>query len=149
MSPSDPFVASLQACSAIFMRRSMRNFMLYSRESGHSVSQIIALFRIQKGAGGVTELGEALGITSAAASQMLERLVQQGLILRTEDPRDRRAKQLLLTESGRRILQESLNVRQNWLEDLANNLSPSEKEQVAAALDILSEKASYLQEQTQ
>ena len=149
MAPVDSFVASLQEWIGIFMRRSMRNFMLYSKDSGHSVAQIIALFRIQKGAGGVTELGDALGITSAAASQMLERLVQQGLILRTEDPRDRRAKQIRLTDDGQKILQDSLNARQNWLEELTNSLSPSEKEQVVAALNILNEKATHLQEQTQ
>jgi DNA-binding MarR family transcriptional regulator len=149
MLSSDPFVASLQAWLGIFMRRSMRNFMLYAKDSGLSISQIMALFRIQKGADCVSDLGDALGVTSAAASQMLERLVQQELILRSEDPHDRRAKKIALTEKGRGILQESLHARQNWLDELAETLSPTEKETVMAALDILNEKANLLQEQNQ
>ena len=103
MLPTDPFVASLWEWIEVFMRRSMSNFILYSKESGLSMSQIGALFQIRRGASGVSDIGDDLGVTSAAASQMLERLVQQQLILRSEDPHDRRVKQIVLTEKGRQI----------------------------------------------
>lgn len=127
------------------MRRSMHNFIRYSRESGISMPQVGALFHIHRGAGGVSDLGEGLGITSAAASQMLERLVQQGVILRSEAPHDRRMKQIVLTEKGRHILQESFHAHQGWLNDLAQTLSAGEKEQIVAALKILIEKANRLE----
>jgi DNA-binding MarR family transcriptional regulator len=76
---------------------------------------------------------------------MLERLVQQELILRTEDPVDRRAKQLVLTEKGIQAVHEGIHARQGWLDDLANMLSASEKEQVAAALKILIDKTKQLE----
>jgi len=84
-------------------------------------------------------------VTNAAASQMLEHLVQQQMITRSEDPHDRRAKQIVLTDKGRQVLQESIHARQGWLEDLAHTLSPEEKEQVVAALHILIEKTSQLE----
>ena len=144
MQPNEPFLTTLKDWVRVFMRRSMRNIVLYSRASGLSIAQIAALTRIDKGAGGVSDLGEELGVTSAAASQMLDRLVQQELILRSEDPADRRAKQIVLTEKGRQILQDGFNARQAWLEDLAATLSEGEKEQVSAALTILIAKVKQL-----
>jgi DNA-binding MarR family transcriptional regulator len=146
MQSTDPFVNTLREWIEVFMRRSMQNFLLFSKESGLSMSQIGALFRIHKGTGGVSDLGDELGVTSAAASQLLERLVQQDLILRSEDPRDRRVKQIVLTDKGRRTLEQSLNARQGWLVNLASTLSPAEKEQVAAALKLLIDKANQLEE---
>jgi DNA-binding MarR family transcriptional regulator len=145
MPTTDPFVATLRSWIEIFMRRSMRNLIRYSRENAISMPQVGALFHLHRSAGGVSDLGEGLGVTSAAASQMLERLVQQGLILRSEAPHDRRAKQIVLTEKGRHLLQESFDARQGWLDDLAQTLSPGEKEQIVAALKILIEKASRLE----
>jgi MarR family transcriptional regulator for hemolysin len=101
-----------------------------------------ALFHVHRmGHSGVTDLGEHLGVTSPAASQMLDRLVEQGLILRTQDPSDRRAKQIVLTDAGLRVLQESMPARQTWLHELAGALSDSEKASVTAALELLSERA--------
>jgi DNA-binding MarR family transcriptional regulator len=145
MQRADPFVVTVQEWMEVFMQRSMRGFLAYVRESGLSMSQVGALFQIQhRGSSGVTDLGDELGVTSSAASQMLERLVQQELILRSEDPSDRRAKQLVLTDKGRQVVQESVRARQSWLSDLAETLSDREKETIIAALNILIDKANQL-----
>jgi DNA-binding MarR family transcriptional regulator len=145
MHADDPFVATLQEWTEVFMRRSMRNFFIYSKENGLSISQIGALFLIYRRARGVSDLGDELGITSAAASQMLERLVQQQLILRSEDPRDRRVKEIVLTDKGRQTLQASIRARQGWLQELAQTLTRGEKEQIATALKILIGKTNLLE----
>ena len=142
---ADPFVATLQAWMEVSMHRSIRNFICYARESGLSMSQLGALFHIHyKGASGVTELGDHLGVTSAAASQMLERLVQQELILRSEDPSDRRVKQIFLTDKGLQVLRESIRAHQGWLYDLGETLSAAEKATSIAALNILIDKVNHL-----
>ncbi|MGD0611364.1 MAG: MarR family transcriptional regulator [Anaerolineales bacterium] len=146
MSLDDPFVATLQEWTEVFMRRSMRNFFLYSKENGLSVSQIGALFLIYRRALGVSDLAEQLGITSAAASQMLDRLVQLELILRSEDLHDRRVKNIVLTDKGRQTLTDSIRARQGWLHDLAKTLSRDEKEHIAAGLKILIGKTNLLEE---
>ena len=147
MQQADPFVVTLQKCIEIFMQRSMRDFLGYARESGLSMSQLGALFQIhRRESTGVTDLGDKLGVTSSAASQLLERLVQQELILRSEDPSDRRVKQLVLTEKGLQVLQESIRARQSWLSDLAETLSDHEKEDISAALNILIDKANHLKQ---
>jgi DNA-binding MarR family transcriptional regulator len=145
MQAADPLVVTLQEWIEVSMHRSIRNFICYAREGGLSMSQLGALFHIHhRGSSGVTDLGDHLGVTSAAASQMLERLVQQGLILRSEDPSDRRVKQIVLTDKGLQVLQESIRARQRWLYDLAETLSDPEKEATIEALNTLIDKANRL-----
>lgn len=140
-----PWVTTFQEWMDLFLRRSMREFIRYAKRSGLSISQIGALFHIHRaGDCGVSDLGDVLGITSAAASQMLERLVQQGLVIRTESPHDRRARKITLTDKGCQVLQESIYARQSWTNDLPRLLSPAEQEQIIAALTLLIAKAKLL-----
>ncbi len=142
---SDHFVSTLQEWIEVSMRSSMRNFIHYARKSGLSMSHLGAIFHIHRmGSCGVTDLGDHLGVTSAAASQMLERLVQQGLILREDDPDDRRVKRIVLTDKGHRILEEGIRARQGWLDNLALSLSDDEKGTIMASLNILIDKVNQL-----
>ena len=142
MPEQDDFLAVFKNWSDLFLHRSMRRFLHYARKRGLSMSMIGTLFHLhQREKAGVSDLGDHLGVTSAAASQMLERLVQQGLIQRSEDPVDRRVKQIVLTKQGHQVLEEGLRARQDWLIDLAGELTEQEKKQVSLALDILINKA--------
>jgi DNA-binding MarR family transcriptional regulator len=147
MGEVDPLVVALERWREAFMRRSIQVFIGHARESGLSTAQLGALFQIHhRGRAGVTDLGDKLGVTSSAASQMLERLVQQGLILRSEDPSDRRVKQITLTGKGLEVLRQSARARESWLSDLAETLSDSEKETIIAALNVLIDKANHLKQ---
>jgi MarR family 2-MHQ and catechol resistance regulon transcriptional repressor len=146
MESPNPFVATLREWTGVFMRRSMHHLLLYSKDSGLSMSQIGALQLIHhRGVSGVSGMGSNLGITSAAASQMLERLVHQGLVARSEDPHDRRVKQIALTEKGHQVLQESAQAHLGWLDALASLLTPQEQNQVMMALTILIERANQFE----
>ncbi|PKO13804.1 MAG: hypothetical protein CVU39_17410 [Chloroflexi bacterium HGW-Chloroflexi-10] len=143
---SDRFMTAMQAWIEVFMRRSMHNFIHYAKRKGYSMSQINTLFHIHRhGTCGVTDVAEHLGISNAAASQLLERLVQQKMVLRTEDPVDRRNKRIILTEEGKHTVAESIHARQAWIIDLQEKLDQTEKDQVIAALDILTTKISLLE----
>jgi DNA-binding MarR family transcriptional regulator len=52
----------------------------------------------------VAALAEELGVTPPTASRMCDRLVRDELISRTEDREDRRRVSLVLTTTGRRLL---------------------------------------------
>lgn len=146
MLDADPFAITLRKWVVVFMRSSMRNFIFYLKERELSMSQIGALFLIHRGSSSVSDIADELGITKAAASQMLERMVQQDLILRSEDPNDRRVKQVVLTDNGRQVVRESIAARQGWLDNLARALSDREKEQVDSALNILIDKAIQIEQ---
>jgi DNA-binding MarR family transcriptional regulator len=145
MQLEDPFVATLHEWIKVFMQRSMRDFIRHSRISGLSLAQSGTLLQLhRKGTCGVTDLGDSLGVSSAAASQMLDRLVQQGLIERSLDPEDRRARRITLTDAGQQAVRDAIRAQRGWFDDLAASLSPAEKEQITDALDILIDRARHL-----
>lgn len=139
---------TLQDWIEVFMRRSMHNVLSFAKENNLSMSQMGALMNIHRHRMcNVSEIGDELGVTSAAASQMLERLVQQGVIERTEDPNDRRAKQIALTEKGQQMIHEGFRTRYVWLGELSGSFTPAEQAQIQTALRLLLEKTQQLAEQ--
>jgi DNA-binding MarR family transcriptional regulator len=66
-----------------------------------SVAQVAALHLVDDGgAVRLSALADALGMSPSATSRMADDLVQRGLLTRTEDPDDRRAKLLRTTREG-------------------------------------------------
>ncbi len=124
------------------MRRSGRDFRGFMEETGLSFSQLNILMRLFHGGRcGVSEIGERLGITNAAASQSIDRLVNLGLIKRTEDPEDRRAKQLALTRAGQALIEKSVEVRSQWVEGLTEALTSAQQDMIITALTLLTAAA--------
>ena len=148
MSPEPQFSQVLREWAEVFMRRSMRDFVLFTTDSGISMSQFSTLMRLfHRGGCGVSDVGDQLGISNAAASQLIDKLVQQGLVDRSEDTRDRRVKHIALTEKGRELVQESIEVRRRWMEDLTIALSPDEQQAITRALIILTRAALNIEPQ--
>jgi DNA-binding MarR family transcriptional regulator len=146
MTDLNPLVSILEEAFTIFRRQAMRNLFFYARDNGLSMPQFGAMFHISHSAGcGVSDIGNDLGITNSAASQLLERLVQLNLISRTEDPLDRRGKLIVLTDKGRQILQEGNLANRKWLEDLVLSMTSEEQLQVQQAFRILVDKARLLE----
>lgn len=52
------------------------------------------------------ELGERLGVSAPTASGLVERLVEKGLIVRSDDPDDRRVRRLHPTDAGRDVIRQ-------------------------------------------
>src|SRR4030066_1813954 len=124
MPSTEPLVTTLHEWFGIFRRSLMSNFFMHARDNGLTMAQFGAMLRIShKGGCGVSDIGSDLGVTNSAASQMLERLVQLKLITRSEDPIDRRVKQIVLTDKGRQILQESRQATKAWLESLVQSMT--------------------------
>ena len=150
MTEPDPLTTALHRWMRAFMHRSMQNFFPYLKSQGISMSQFGAMMHLERcDQCGVSEIAEHLGITSAAASQLLDKLVQLGCIDRAEAAHDRRLKSIMLTPAGRQLLADALHEREKWVEALAAALTPAERQQVSAALDILVEKTKHLEEPLQ
>lgn len=142
MPRTDDFYTTFREWIKLFMYQSMHGYIRYVREKGLSMSVIGTLHHLRKeDPVGVSDLGDHLGVSSAAASQMLDRLVEEGLISRVEDPEDRRMKRITLTADGRRILDESVDARISWLKDLGERFTEEEKKQLKAAMRLMIEKA--------
>ena len=141
MSPTKVVLTEvIREWSEVFMHRSMRDFKRFMNATGLSFSQISILMRLVHGGNaGVSEIGGQLGVTNAAASQAVDRLVQLGLIERTEDPKDRRAKRLALTQKGRALVEKGVRARSQWIESLTDALTPEQQNVIVSALTLLTE----------
>ena len=141
------FTQAIRTWMDVFMHRSMRGWGLFAKSTGLSMPQFSVLMQLyHKGACGMSEISERFEVTPAAASQLVEKLVQSGFILREEDPSDRRAKLLNLTSSGRQLIQQGIEERYGWMEQLASGLDAEEKSKVVEALNILTEAAKAMDE---
>jgi len=119
------FESALKEWIGQVMRFSMKGFIEYAAETRLSMPQIALLIRLNgKRRCAVTELGEEFGVSGAAASQMVEKLVQMGLLERVEDANDRRVRLLLLTPKGRAIVERNFEARQGWIKGFCGAVSP-------------------------
>jgi len=110
------------------------------KEGGLSPSQLNTLMRLHyRGPCPISEVGDDLGVTAAAASQMVERLVQQGLIERGEDPQDRRLRPIRLTADGKALIARGVEARVSWIESLRDAFGPKERAGVTEMLTRLTQ----------
>jgi DNA-binding MarR family transcriptional regulator len=132
--------------SAAFMRRSVHDFLRFTRSEGLSMVQMNVLLRIYyHGACEITALIDTLQVSKAAAGQLVERMELQGLVVRGPDPTDRRARRVSLTAKGSELVAASIAARQAWMADLLSRLSPEERPAVAHALRVLTQAALALE----
>lgn len=131
----------------VAMQRSMRERVRFARATGLSMPQLGILMQLHFCTQcGISDISERFDITAAAASQLVEKLVQSGLIERSEDPNDRRAKQIQLSTKGKAIIEKGLGERYRWAEQLVTGLDAKDREKIAAALAVLTDAARKLEQ---
>jgi len=86
----------------------------------------------------ISQVAAFLGVSNAAASKAVDRLVRRGLLTRAEAEGDRRAVELSLTEDGRRILREYEKVTERVLEEIFGGFTTEGLREVAESLDQMS-----------
>ncbi len=113
-------------------------------ETGVSLPQVLLMNHVaRRGACSPSELAEAMHVTPPAVSQMTERLVQQGLLERRDDPADRRRRSVTTTAAARSFLRELGAARAAEYERGLVGVAPERLapmiaalERVVAALDV-------------
>ena len=146
MNKSDEFLDALSDWAGLVTKRSMHEFVRYAKGNGYSMSQLGALMHLNKiGVSGIADIGDHLGVTTAAVSQMIDRMVGQGFLERTEDPEDRRAKRIELTDRGKQVIDGCAEARQRWFKPLASILSEDERRNVTEALRLIITKTQELE----
>lgn len=81
------------------------------------------------------ELTQRLGIQPGSASEVIAKLEQAGLVIRSLSEADRRTADISLTEAGRRQAQAALEQRQRRHEEMFSALTNEEKEQMLSLLE--------------
>lgn len=78
---------------------------------GITIGQSFVLAQLlEKDGRSVKDIALALQLDSPAVTGLVDRLVKQDLVVRKEDPRDRRSIQIFLTPEGRRTAEEAVSI---------------------------------------
>lgn len=77
----------------------------------------------------VSDVAEGLAISRAAATNLVERLVRKGLVVREENPEDRRQVFIRLSDRGRELLTGILASQRDYFQNILARMEP---ENVAA-----------------
>ncbi|MHB8636133.1 MAG: MarR family winged helix-turn-helix transcriptional regulator [Fimbriimonadaceae bacterium] len=101
----------------------------------YSVSQLRLLRSLHGGSSTASALGEELGLSVSAITQMANRLEAAGLVARADDGADRRIKHLSLTERGIQLLAARRSRRIDQAQIVLARLSPVERRTLIEALD--------------
>ena len=121
------------------VRRITRLLRAGSQEDWTSLSLTRAQLRIlillqQEGSAAVGQIASFLGVTLPSVTATVDRLVQQGLVRREDDPNDRRRVINRLTPEGTALLERLQEGRRARLVAALAKLTPDELESLASAL---------------
>lgn len=148
MTKSSQIKTALRRWMEIMMTRSMHDWTGYVKSNGLSMPQFRLLMQLyyQGTPCGISQISDDMSITNPAASQLVDKLVQSGLLERAEDPQDRRAKLVTISTQGREFIKNGIEQRYLWINELTETLSEEECKSIAQALTTLADKAVFLQE---
>ncbi len=93
-----------------------------------------------------SNLGEELGLSVSAVTQMANRLDTIGLVSRIEDPSDRRVKHLTLTPLGLEMMQKRQDRRVHRLESVLTNLTGDRQVEFIQMLEELIQASAMAEE---
>lgn len=103
-----------------------------------TMSQLRVLFFLRRERGAtVGGLASQLRVTPPTITGIVDRLVRQGLVVRQEDPSDRRLVRHCLTERGLEVVGELERTGRVYLEGVLRQLTPAQLERLAVALEDL------------
>jgi len=106
-------------------RRSADDTLAVMNEAGLTMAQMVALHLLTHlGPVSVSAIAACLKLSRPAASHLLDRMVTAGLVGRSEDPVDRRQKRIVITASGRELIESTQENRTREFTRVLNGLSP-------------------------
>ena len=112
-------------------------------ESSHDVAphQFSVLCRLEEAPRTPGELAEIERVAKPSMTRTVAGLVERGLVLRQDDPLDRRSVILSLSAEGRRSIAAIRRKRDAWMASRVARLTPEEQDVLARATVILTKVA--------
>jgi DNA-binding MarR family transcriptional regulator len=142
--PMDTSRLTPDACAGTVMEmvptvmRFIRTEMRRNRASVLSVPQLRALAFLDHSPGAcLLHVADHLGVTTPTASVIVDRLVRRGLLLRSEDPRERRRLVLTLTPKGGRHLEQARSATRSWIADVLAPLPRPALRRIEEGINLL------------
>ena len=92
---------------------------------------------LHKGPTPVNAIGALVRLTSGSITAAVDRLEHKGLVERRNDPEDRRARVVYLTDEGRKLISCAFADHESAMERATSALTPAEREQAVSLLKKL------------
>ena len=86
------------------------------------------------------DLAAALHLTPGTVSELVEKLVRKGTLQRVQNPDDRRAVMISVTEKSLTLLSEAMSMINAYVDELWKDFSEEEKKQLTTALELLAKR---------
>ncbi|MFN2234677.1 MAG: MarR family winged helix-turn-helix transcriptional regulator [Anaerolineales bacterium] len=120
----------------LLKRMSSLSVMKPPSESPLSISQVAMLNWVARSPGcGVREIAQGLCVTPPTISVGVRKLIKDGWLEQKEDPQDRRARPLFLTEKGDAFVEFVQQHHIQTIKAFLSGLSNHEQEQLISLLD--------------
>jgi DNA-binding MarR family transcriptional regulator len=105
---------------------------------GASLARTRVLLMIQRrGPVKASDIAELFGLAPRTVTDTLDGMERQGLIRREPDPKDRRAKRILITEAGQQAVAATEPIRRELISQVMGSLTGEEREALARILGKL------------
>jgi DNA-binding MarR family transcriptional regulator len=90
------------------------------------------------------QLARGLGVSLSTMTGIVDRLCERGMVTRGEDPEDRRATRVALTDTGRETVERFQAVKRELMTRLLSRLSLDQLQHAAATITALADAAADL-----
>jgi MarR family transcriptional regulator for hemolysin len=126
--------------------RLLRNYIDHrAKTRGTTRAQWIVLFRLREQEGlSQVDLADVLELQPISLVRLLDRLVEQELVERRSDPRDRRANRLFLTAAGRQLADDLDSLRDAIATDVLQGVPTAALETSLKALRDIKDRIKTL-----
>ncbi len=93
-------------------------------------------------------LAEEMKLTPGTVSELVDSLVRRDLLLRTQNPNDRREVRITLTKMSSELIHSGIENMNRISADLLKNFTPEHRDSLIADLAIIFEKLNHLKEKS-
>ena len=141
MNTTQPKAASSGSTLGLLVRQVRDNLWgqmeLALSRAGHDLtfSQYVTIKKLADGTASVTDLARFAELNPGAMTRLLDRLEARGLIVRVDDPADRRALHIHLTEAGSAIWRDIEQCGMRVRERAFTGMSDSERDTLTRLLE--------------
>ena len=126
----------LRELLCMVMQRSAGEWMKVMAAEGLSMPQMVSLHLLRDGGPhSISALAEKLSLSLAATSHLVDRMVQQKLVLRSEDSTDRRQKSVVIAPGGLALLEKLAQARLREADTIMATLPPELRDQLEQVLE--------------
>lgn len=138
MTNEENFSEKLEHFIELFGRRAIGDFVAFAKVSGLSMPQINVLMHLYYlKSCEIANIKKFISGDFVAATQIVDRLAQRGLVERTLLPEDHRVRMVGLTDQGKELVQASINARRQWIRELSEQFSVEDQAAIDRSISLL------------